>query len=539
MAKKNKNNVNANADLSQQSLDFLGLNKQPFLSQILTEKSFFNHQAIIKITENLTHQIQFSDLLLLVEGAQGSGKTSLYRQFIQTEISNTKLLSMQAEATDTLVQIQQKMSIHLQDMGDANHLDDNLKSLQMFDQTPAVIINNSHVLSDTTLQELLRYQQQLKQESDISLKVLFFANTGMTQTLQNITEIQPDQMYVQNLPPLSPKQADSFIMHRLNSSGYSGEPLFESDDILLLSKKCNGTPQDIMTQAAPLIDKIIIKKLNPGTALWLKVFLAVLILATLSAGAYFINKILFNEEDSSSLATDTLLSNSSTQTDTKTVIKPQDEAPLYTLEEKTDVIDVLENEEVIYEEHAQSEPVPVKPVPEKNIPEKPVPDETIITQPDQKIMINTSEQIATTELPVEAKTASEPVISKEPTTTTPINKPEIISETPPLHPALLQLEKIGLQDVNWIMQQHKQNWTLQLLGARDPKTLLKFARRYKLSANTAWYKTWLTSRPYYVLVHGSYTSRDAARNSIASLPPQIRSLKPWVKSMKSVQKALK
>ena len=80
---------------------------------------------------------------------------------------------------------------------------------------------------------------------------------------------------------------------------------------------------------------------------------------------------------------------------------------------------------------------------------------------------------------------------------------------------------------------------MQLLGAREPETLLKFAQRNNLSTDTAWYKTWLTSKPYYVLVYGSYNSREAARNAIAGLPPQLRALKPWVKSMKSVQQALK
>jgi len=241
MAKKN-NNI-APCELSASSLDYLGLSKQPFANEILSGESFFEQQALTKIIDSLTHQAQFSDLLLLVEGAHGAGKTSLFRQFIQTEIANTKMLSVQAEATDTLVQIQQKISIHLQDLGDANHLDDNLKNLQMFDQNPILVMDSAHVLSDTTLQELFRYQQQLKQE-EVNLKILFFANSGMTDTLKKVTDIQNDQMYVQNMPEFTPKQAEIFIMHRLRNAGYSAEPLFESNDISQLFKKCNGTPLD-------------------------------------------------------------------------------------------------------------------------------------------------------------------------------------------------------------------------------------------------------------------------------------------------------
>ena len=131
--KKNKNNL-APHELKPESIDFLGLSKQPFANEILSEDSFFNFQALEKISETLVHQAQFSDLILIIEGSQGSGKTAFFRKFIQSEITNTKILSMQAEATDTLVQIQQKMSMHLTDLGDANHLEDNLKSLQTFDR---------------------------------------------------------------------------------------------------------------------------------------------------------------------------------------------------------------------------------------------------------------------------------------------------------------------------------------------------------------------------------------------------------------------
>jgi len=117
MARKNSNNKFASTapaiELNQQSIEYLGVGKQPFANEILTEESFFNHQALTKISDSLSHQVQFSDLLLLVEGISGAGKTSLFRQFIQTEIANTKILAIQAEATDTLVQIQQKMSMHL------------------------------------------------------------------------------------------------------------------------------------------------------------------------------------------------------------------------------------------------------------------------------------------------------------------------------------------------------------------------------------------------------------------------------------------
>jgi len=543
MAKKNKKTNASPCELELQSLNYLGLSKQPFANEILTDKSFYNNPALIKITDSLTHQIQFSDLLLLVEGVHGSGKTSLFRQIIQSDITNIKSLSIQAEATDTLIQVQQKMSIHLQDLGDANHLDDNLKNLQMFDQTPLIIMDNAHVLSDTTLQELFRYQQQLKIDHEVNLKILLFANSGMRETLQKITDIQNDQMYVQNIPVLSEKQADSFINHRLRNAGYAGEPIIDSNDMQQLLKKCDGTPLNIMTLSAPLIDKIIAHKLKPSPSIWVKSLIAFIILLVLAAAAYaaysyFINdraKIeqpvedllpLAPENNSNVEAIDNSTAQNGPATETESV-----EANINSEENISDVIEAPENNEPNIEADISNE------------------ESTITTEP-AITEVNKLEKTEPAENPVETTPAQvitqkpepvkEEIKSPEPEKIAAVEKPKnIIKPAPPISTTLQQLNRMGLHDDSWLRQQNSQNWTLQLLGARDEKTLLKFVQHNKLSANVAWYKTWLTSKPYYVLVYGSYANRDTARNSIANLPPKVRALRPWVKSMKSVQQALK
>jgi len=542
MVRKNSNNTLASTapaiELNQQSIEYLGVSKQPFANEILTEESFFNHQALTKISDSLSHQVQFSDLLLLVEGINGAGKTSLFRQFIQTEIANTKILAIQAEATDTLVQIQQKMSMHLQDLGDANHLDDNLKSLQTFDQMPLVVINNSHVLSDTTLQEFLRYQQELKQEHDVNLKILLFANTGMSETLQKITDIQTDQMYVQHLPKFSPKQASAFIMHRLRCAGYFGEILLDDETVAQLFKTCYGTPLDIMVQCAPLIDKTVAGILKPNTGRLKKILFASVILSVLLGAGY----AAFVYFDSNKTQPGLVDERFAPEIDTNETAN---------IKASTDVIEILESETLTtepesnnrqliqdYADSQESQPESIDTVKT---------DENIINEAIDESKI---EPEITTDTPSENGPKKELTLETAPTTRpladnnknqTEIEIPVAPSPkpSPELNPTLLKLKEMGLQDASWLLQQNSQNWTMQLLGAREPVTLLKFAQANHLSANAAWYKTWLSSRPYYVMVYGSYASRDIARESINRLPPKLRSLKPWVKSMQAVQKSLK
>ncbi len=512
MANKTKKNI-PSSEINSQSIDYLGLKKQPFNNEILTGKSYFSYPALTKITDSLIHQVQFSDLILLVEGKHGTGKTSFFRQFIQTNIANTKILSIQAESTDTLLQIQQKISIHLQDLGDAEQLDNNLKSLKMFDQTPLIVINNSHVLSDTTLQELFRYQQQLTRELEVNLKFLLFANTGMADTLQKITDIQAEQMYLQTLPELPPKQADSFIMHRLRSAGYSGEPLFDNKTIQQLFKKGNVTPLEIMIQAAPLVDKMIASKLKPASGLWLKALIAFIILCIVVAGSYIAYALLLTNDNPAT----TDIENKINSTAQVTTDKPEVEK---TALEQKNAIETLKNDTA----QAEVRSADVIPQTDKHLN---LDNNISASHSDEKV--NAPEKQKTVlEKPID-KAEAKPVVEKTKTTAKPVTL---------TNPALLQLNKMGLHNIDWLVSQSKHNWTLQLLGAREPETLLKFAQHYKLSTSTAWYKTWLSAKPYYVLVHGSYTSRNEARNAIAQLPAQLRANKPWVKSMQSVQKSI-
>ena len=571
MAIKKQNNISTKTTaLNQQSLQFLGLTKQPFGSEILSDENFFNSPEVDKITESLIHQIQFSDLLLIVEGLQGSGKTCLFRQLIQADIQNIKLLSVQAEATDTLIQIQQKMSLHLQDLGDANHLDDNLKSLQMFDQTPLIIMDNSHVLSDITLQEFFRYQQQLKSEHDVNLKVLLFANTGMSETIKNITDIQDNKMYVQSMPVFSAQQASGFIFHRLKSAGYSGEPLFNETDIQALLKKLKATPANIMQNAAPAIDKIVRNQLTPkkGKFSATLLFLLLLIIIALAGTAYF---YFFSTEKTTADVpapdineADIFIAEENTADNTQTEETLNELKPVETIPSEPELTtDSAITAPQLSTPAAKDLPVggknihtpkPVKPPSLVTLPVEPPIEKTVeevineavkenkeatppvdknITDPQPPQAVQVTKPIT---IPIPSKPAAQeiaaPVVTPAPTQSR-VLKPEI-----KLHPALSQLNKLGVKDAAWIKKQPSSVWTLQLLGARDPSTLLKFARQHRLGARIAWYKTMLKGKPYYVLIHGSYPTRDIARASINKLSAQLRALKPWVKSMKSVQQAI-
>ena len=556
MAKKKDNHSKnqSNCDLAQESLGYLKLRKQPFGLEILSEDTFFNSQELEKITDNLKHQSQFSHLLLIVEGDYGSGKTSLYRHFISHQIENTKILPVQAEVTDTLVQIQQKISIHLQDLGDANHLDDNLKSLQTFDQYPLLILDDAHVLSDTTIQEIFRYRGQLQAEQGVELKLIFFGNVGLSTTIQKITDLKENKIYVQNMPEYSGNLLKDFIFHKLKIAGYTSEPFLSDKELATIEKKAGTTALGSMCLAAQLIDKHVKKQTTPSLSKWVKISaISILLIAIATTAIIYFTVLLPSQTEDGHKADNTNLIQEPEHQKTQQpaeeqyqeITLPQNNLPdnQFEVQEPADTetsrINNIQTESTETPDTLETSTANDSSITAAAEEELEAPAEVTTTQADslQAKTDITDTLMDTTAQAVKNDSQEKLAVIKE---EIPEIKPEPEPEPVPALPAALeQLNQLGLKDKSWLLQNNSNDWTLQLIGARDPETLLKFALKHQLSNNSAWYKTWLSSKPYYVIVHGQFNSRDSAREGIQLLSPTLRNAKPWVKSMKSVHSAIK
>ncbi|MCW8955966.1 MAG: AAA family ATPase [Gammaproteobacteria bacterium] len=561
--------------LSSRSMTTLGLQQQPFSSAILSDKTTYTDSILNKQYETIKHHLQFSDLILIVEGILGSGKTTLFRRLFQLDIASLYLMPIQAEATDTLVQIQQKMTIHMQNQGNANYLDDNLKNLQVFDQTPVLIIDDAHVLSDTTLQELLRYKQQLSAEKDTQLKLLLLANKGMAKTLEQISDLEHNQFYVQEMPKFSAKQILAFIAHRLKLAGAQSLPQLDEASVQKLAQKTDGIPAAVMSAAARLINSQRSTKsklpLKPPSR---PVLLGSGLVILLAVAGWYLYPV-FSPKMADVSPTLPLADNPVVAPIKPLFVEPASEHTsadneaenhnsLQGRDADVELADPIEPPDDTTTSNALLEPMPGPSMPAIS---QPVVTETPVEPPttdDAKSDINADAELLHQNPIVEPAplptTRPEPLVQakpdNQPVAPTPITKPALkvaAVNAPPvkpnptpvtartsrnIDPALRSLGNMGIKDQNWLLQQNKNQWTLQVLGAQDPQTLVKFAKTHRLGPDTAWYQTSRNGAPWYVLVHRFYTDRDIARNSISRLPASLRQARPWVRSMDSIHKAV-
>ncbi len=76
-------------------------------------------------------------------------------------------------------------------------------------------------------------------------------------------------------------------------------------------------------------------------------------------------------------------------------------------------------------------------------------------------------------------------------------------------------------------------FTLQVLGASSRANVEQFVQRHSASS-LLWYETRNNGNPWFVVIQGSYASREAARSALAGLPAELRDQQPWVRSLEEV-----
>ena len=546
MPKKHSNDA---LTLSSLALDYLGLRKQPFESSTLSDDAIFTDATLDQLLETTKHHLQFSDLLLIIEGKPGSGKTTLLQRILQSDISNTCLLSIHAETTDTLAQIQQKISLHLKDQGEENHLNDKLKNLQTFDQRPVLIIDDAHALSDITLQELLHYQKQLEKDQQTQLKILLLANKGIADTLEKISDIQHNQLYVQEMPAYTSKQTQAFIQHKIKIADYTGEPTLNDDDFQSIFKKSNGSPLSVMAQTVTHVEELARKKTKAsGFQLKPAILLIGSVILICIAGFlhFYLNQTSLTEAPFEIAAVPTEQLQTENLTEVEKTISQQTNAMF-----KDKQNDSIESPEELQSKTGQ----PTETIEEKIIdnPSGINPAQTAVKTDTIKKAEKADDTEASTDIsqpetePVE-EIKTKGIITENPTELTPSTLTEPLATVDEIKPvletikfdsSLQQLNQLGVHNKSWIMEQDATYWSLQIAAGRDPATLLYIAKRYRLTDNSAWYETQLTGKPWYVLLYGLYTSRDTANEAKKFLPGDLKSRKPFAKNFNAIQSSIR
>jgi type II secretory pathway predicted ATPase ExeA len=472
----------------------LDLNRDPFAPEPdLT--FFYEYESLENSYAVLNRLVQGDEIIVLVIGQAGSGKTSLLKRYLSASIAGWKTgrIRIQPEARTEPGQpalfneneVDSYPAYFLQDIKDS-----------------IIIIDDTHELSPRHLTFLIR-NTQLSSSTGTVKRFILFGEPQLMDTVNALTTSLSNETAVSKifLPSMTREQTMGYMNYRLAVAGYAGKRLFRSSSAKKIHRLSGGLPGRINTMADQQLKKDFSKEkqLQKGffgwiqehekTLNWSAAGLAVLIISLFVV--FYYRGVQPSQPKSLALA--------------NRVIRGKIELPARF--EKT-----------------------LPPVAATLSSEKQNPD----ISASEKQTGHEPENISAVEKTIEmASTSQEAIAPKTSATPEGTAQPEANSEKENTEEQAVYREK-------WLLSQNSSFYTIQILGVHDEGRLLRFIESDLPSprTNLAYYQTSYRGKDWYPLLYGVYASQKDASSALKKLPTHIQKSSPWIRRLSSVQKTI-
>ena len=533
-------------DLQPQTMLGMKLIQQPF-SKLPEAENLFDFDALKQTRDTISHHLQFSHLLMVIQGRKGSGKDSLANSLIVSDHPALYFFNATAEADNNLQTILSKAANN-------NHADNiqilekRIQDIMYRGQQPVLIINNAEQLTETELRNLIEYsQQKTDSNQQTQLKLLLLGTPELEKNLDRNGIINHNQFYLIALPQLNVSNTRSFLMHRLTLAGFRDACPFSEKDITNIFSMANGNPVATMEYAAECLNnnKSLYEESYSVQSKSTKPLLV--IAATLFIAAIIYNSIFTAPEKNieQQLVTEPLeiekkavdqLFNSGTNTMAVKQKKPEQTLPKLTTEfslpptnKQTDISPKAELQEDTIQAIAETEQKETKVQPDKASEEK-------SAKPSEKAADSTQAIIKTETIKTKDTQKTNLKNISNATSSAKIQPKPVIKKTDPITQSFI---KAKARSADWLLKQPADKWSLQILAGHEAETLLNYIHQHQLGDKVAYFRSRLDNKDWHVILYGQYKSKEQAKSVIPYLPAYIQQNNPWPKDMKSVQNSIK
>ena len=546
-------------------LEALSLYCAPY-ENALDPRFFYASTALTQRLDLLAHLTQFGESVAVVAGPPGSGKTTLMSRFVSQANRQWRLCLLEGAEIDQLpVRLSETLGVEAAE----NEKDTLAKWAVRTDasQLLVLVIDDAERLDQNACARLC---DMLAQPQGDRVRIVLFGQQDILPPVQHALDQCDCSRSVQllEIPRLSVEETASYLMYRLAVAGYSGESPFTTTEVRAICKAADGRPADInrladgalQEQHARARTRTDAPKQKPARRqgpLWLSAALGVLLVAGY-VGWQRMHSSLQNSAQGPGLAKMT----------------PREEIPL---ELPASPSSTDAGSDGLRRALSSAAPLALETPPAQNSPaandgvqlaaarspqlqHAPVPVQTL----ESATTVAAPQQTAENQRVAPAPEALQPPAAKEPPVHAPADKPQVPAEQEPVTdlattesgPASDSLQvaaapakatdtggKTGPANPhreNWLLQQSARLYSLQLLGTRSEKSVLRFITDNGLDlGQTAYYRGTFKDSEWFVLLYGLYSSRDEALKARERLPAAVRKGKPWPRSLESVHSAIR
>ena len=490
-----------NNDLGYKSA--LDLNVEPFSSD--SDLNFlYEYESLGQSFAMLNNLVQGTEIIVLVIGEMGAGKTMLLTRYLRSSKGSWKTSQIRIHPVaekiqpDLFKEMDSYPAYVLNDAGD-----------------PIIMIDDAHTLDKQQVQFLLQNATSSDDSKNVKRFVLF-GEPGLNEMLSDLADSLHTNIAISKifLPPLTREETAGYLNYRLAVAGYVGKSAFPASAIKQIHRSSEGLPGRINALAAEWLKNKysgtkkgfgIFRQIKdqPRTLGWVAAGCA--LVAMVFVGLYYYLAVSVSQPDikryqAKIIRKKIIPSSHLGQTlpavsKTKAIInETRDSQPHDPVKEKTlQPAETLEEEAIAL---AQKPSAPLTPV---------------ISSEDQ----STTETVAD-------KKDSGALSAQEPE-----------SKEFPIGAGKIHREK-------WLLTQNSAYYTIQILGVRNEERLQNFVEENIRSKkhHIAYYQTRYKGKDWYPLLYGVYATKSEASSAMKELPPTVQKTSPWIRRMSSVHRAI-
>ena len=575
-----------------------GLTEAPFSKQH-DDRFFYSNAALTERFELLNHYIQNKHLLLIITGVRGSGKSSLKQHFINTAPEEWQVCGIQAHTMMDASLLLRQAAVDfgfsdppLEPSYLYEILNDQLIQLHQESTLPVLIIDDAHELPQDALQAIL-YLAEHHSNQETALRIILLCEPEIETMLEDhaLLSLKERVTHYMEIPALDETQTAEYLRHRLAVAGLDSTSPFTPKVIRKIFKASEGLPSKINEYAhqnlfddsepdSPEESNLDNELYHEETSFNLRNMLlggfALIIVITVLLFQDRINK-LFEEPERAAITTEvkqnqnkdiktirqsiteTTKNTPATQATKDKIIEfSLTEEPVEKITAPVEQADILNKSSIVLK-LSSVQPNPVFTSKQRQIisingsgfhnkqkvkvnwtgNEKTLSSTQVNVASDTYInlTLNVGMQADTWNVTIidpvhkiESNTISFDVIATEKQSASTQKKTPTKVVTKTLSNASV------LHGQNWIKQQNKNHFTLQLLGTHQKSTLPLYLKKFNLKNNAAIFQLKRDGKDWFTLIYGHYPTKSAAQTAARQLPKGMSP--PWIRSFASILPSL-
>lgn len=501
----------------------------------------------------LHHLARYSQLLLVVSGPQGSGKT-LLRQALVASTNKQAVHSVvfsargTTDAAGVMRQIAQGLNVQ---QADARSLLSQVAQLSLTGQEVYLLIDDAESLGDDALDALLTLAAG---NAEGRPHVFLFGESALLPRLELLADGE-ERFHAIELDPYSEEETRDYLAQRLEGAG-QGIELFTDEQIADIHMQSAGWPGAINQVAREtLIESMLANRGGAGKAgmafkLPKKHLLALVVVAIAVGAAWMMQGRSKQEPEVPASAQLPMNGGAAPTTDGSAPVASADgKGPAMEFSGSTQPLPlplVGQAQPVIREPLAQAsglgdsdddgaiEP-PASAVP-PTVTSMAPPQGATPSAPPAAPVVAPSAPVAAPAAPTVAAAAKPQVPASEAkpaTSATAAAKPAAAPVKPVAKVEKPAAPAAGGSSSSWYASQAGGNYALQVLGTGSESAAQAFVRQN--GAEYHYFKKTLNGKPLYVVTYGSFANRSAAQAAIKNLPAKVQAGKPWPRTFSSIK----